>query len=263
MQELDFICEIQRDPLNDEPRLVFADWLEEQGDVRGEFIRVQCNMLRVPESERGQFERRVQELLLENSDPWQETLQKLGGSEITFRRGFVHRLKINASKFSNNVAEIFRISPLLFSLRIETPECVEDEERTVDEQLAALWNVFFGMPQLSRIGELSFRYAHPIEAVMPLIAANQNLKRIRTLGLSRCNVDDESVETLIGSNVLRLRRLYLAANYITDGGAMRIVESPLFARLQLLDLRFNDHITQETKEELQQRFRQKIWIDSE
>ena len=34
--------EICRDPDDDTARLILADWLEERGDPRGEFIRLQC-----------------------------------------------------------------------------------------------------------------------------------------------------------------------------------------------------------------------------
>ena len=36
-----FLQRIRAFPDDDAPRLVFADWLDEQGDPRGEFIRVQ------------------------------------------------------------------------------------------------------------------------------------------------------------------------------------------------------------------------------
>ena len=40
--ELDFIRAINADPDDDSPRLIFADWLDEQGECeRAEFIRVQ------------------------------------------------------------------------------------------------------------------------------------------------------------------------------------------------------------------------------
>jgi uncharacterized protein (TIGR02996 family) len=39
-----FLKAILADPLNDGPRLVYADWLDERGDPRGEFIRVQCEL---------------------------------------------------------------------------------------------------------------------------------------------------------------------------------------------------------------------------
>ena len=37
-----FLQAIIEDPDHDAPRLLYADWLEERGDPRGEFIRVQC-----------------------------------------------------------------------------------------------------------------------------------------------------------------------------------------------------------------------------
>jgi uncharacterized protein (TIGR02996 family) len=37
-----FLKAIQEQPEDDGPRLMYADWLEERGDPRGEFIRVQC-----------------------------------------------------------------------------------------------------------------------------------------------------------------------------------------------------------------------------
>lgn len=46
----DFLPGILADPLDDAPRLVLADWLMERDDPLGEFIRVQCELARVPES---------------------------------------------------------------------------------------------------------------------------------------------------------------------------------------------------------------------
>src|SRR5206468_3722921 len=39
-----FLRAICERPDEDGPRLVYADWLEERGDPRGEFIRVQCRL---------------------------------------------------------------------------------------------------------------------------------------------------------------------------------------------------------------------------
>ena len=38
---------IEDDPGDDGPRLAYADWLEERGDVRGEFIRAQCELAKM------------------------------------------------------------------------------------------------------------------------------------------------------------------------------------------------------------------------
>lgn len=45
----DFMRAICADPAADAPRLIFADWLEEQGEgERSEFIRVQCELANLP-----------------------------------------------------------------------------------------------------------------------------------------------------------------------------------------------------------------------
>jgi uncharacterized protein (TIGR02996 family) len=43
-----FLEAIAADLDDDAPRLLFADWLEEHGDPRGEFIRVQCALAGLP-----------------------------------------------------------------------------------------------------------------------------------------------------------------------------------------------------------------------
>ena len=43
-----FLAQIAADPEVDAPRLIYADWLEEQQDERAEFIRVQCELAATP-----------------------------------------------------------------------------------------------------------------------------------------------------------------------------------------------------------------------
>jgi uncharacterized protein (TIGR02996 family) len=49
----DFLSNILAHPNDDGPRLAYADWLEERGDPRGEFIRVQCQIARADPDCRG------------------------------------------------------------------------------------------------------------------------------------------------------------------------------------------------------------------
>jgi uncharacterized protein (TIGR02996 family) len=52
--EADFLAAIIADPNDDMPRLIFSDWLDEQGKcVRAEFIRVQCRIAKMPECSGG------------------------------------------------------------------------------------------------------------------------------------------------------------------------------------------------------------------
>jgi uncharacterized protein (TIGR02996 family) len=46
-----FLAAIRADPDDDTARLVYADWLDERGDVRGEWLRVQCELARMPQSD--------------------------------------------------------------------------------------------------------------------------------------------------------------------------------------------------------------------
>src|SRR4051794_37815108 len=44
-----FLRDILKQPDDDTTRLVYADWLEEQGDPRAEFLRLECRLRGLPE----------------------------------------------------------------------------------------------------------------------------------------------------------------------------------------------------------------------
>lgn len=46
--EAEFIRAIQRAPEDDEARLIYADWLEQQGDIRAEYLRLEVQRRRIP-----------------------------------------------------------------------------------------------------------------------------------------------------------------------------------------------------------------------
>ena len=54
MSHVGFLRAIIEHPEDDTPRLIYADWLEENGDPdRAEFIRVQCELARLDDHEQG------------------------------------------------------------------------------------------------------------------------------------------------------------------------------------------------------------------
>lgn len=67
-----FLADITDDPGNNEPRLIYADWLEEQGDPRAEFIRVQCELARkkISKKVRVLLQQREQTLFREHGERW-------------------------------------------------------------------------------------------------------------------------------------------------------------------------------------------------
>jgi uncharacterized protein (TIGR02996 family) len=89
----DFVEFILAHPDDDAPRLVFADWLEEQGDSdRAEFIRVQVERARLPQWDGRQVRLRLreQQLLEQHRPAWRADLPDIEGVTWgAFRRGFV------------------------------------------------------------------------------------------------------------------------------------------------------------------------------
>src|SRR3954452_8559701 len=88
---LEAILEI---PDDDTPRLAYADWLEGRGDPRGEFIRVQIDLERLPPNDPGRetLEQRERAISDKYAREWAEPLRHLI-TEWTFRRGFIERVE--------------------------------------------------------------------------------------------------------------------------------------------------------------------------
>src|SRR5262249_54159392 len=88
-----FLEAIIAEPDDDTPRLIFADWLEEQGDAaRAEFIRVQIERARLPEWDARQVRLRLREreLIEQYGLKWKWELPNIEGINWEdFRRGFV------------------------------------------------------------------------------------------------------------------------------------------------------------------------------
>src|SRR3954467_3828719 len=90
--EAAFLSEIRERPDDDSPRLVFADWLDENGDPdRAEFIRVQIEWARTiwPDPNWYTLHDRQQRLWESNHERWLSGLPDACWPNVTFERGFV------------------------------------------------------------------------------------------------------------------------------------------------------------------------------
>jgi uncharacterized protein (TIGR02996 family) len=108
-----FLQSILENPDDDGLRLIYADWLDERGDSRGEFIRVQCELARLPESDprRSELEARERALLLASGKEWAGPLVGLTRS-WTYRRGFVEGIRLGGNAFVAYTDYLFRLAPL-------------------------------------------------------------------------------------------------------------------------------------------------------
>jgi uncharacterized protein (TIGR02996 family) len=100
-QALAFLRAIKETPDDDTPRLVFADWLEEQGEPRGDFLRLQCALARLDRGDpaREPLAARERELQKRHAAEWLGPLRGLA-ERWKFRRGLV-RIKLAARRFSS------------------------------------------------------------------------------------------------------------------------------------------------------------------
>jgi uncharacterized protein (TIGR02996 family) len=96
------------DPNNDDPRRVYADWLAERGDPRGEFIAVQCELARKFDFH---LVAREQQLRRAHGARWIAELGLTfapercaygsacrGFEQVTFQRGFPERLDLRVDE---------------------------------------------------------------------------------------------------------------------------------------------------------------------
>src|SRR5579862_9776635 len=88
---MSFLQAILDNPDDDAPRLVFADWLDERGDPRGELLRIQCRLAAwEPDLERRTaLQRREQQLIAAHQDTWLGSLGR-DCTHVEFRRGMAH-----------------------------------------------------------------------------------------------------------------------------------------------------------------------------
>lgn len=195
-----FLKRILKQPDDDAPRLVYADWLEEQGDPRGEFIRLQCALATtgVDVSARKKLREREQSLRDVHGKAWAKPFAGIARS-CTFRRGFVEGITIGATQFLEHADDLFDQAPL----------------RRI---------------RLANLG------AADIE---PLASAPA-LARVSELDLTANDLLDTGLERLMRtSDLWRLRWLNLSVNGLSDRSWNILAHSPSLPNLQWLDLSYN------------------------
>src|SRR5262249_44531588 len=112
-----FLAEILERPEDDAPRLVYADWLEDNGDPdRAEFIRAQCERARLPAGDQrhAALLRREEVLLRRNRKAWLAELPRLdGGWWQELGRGWGARARFaTAAAFLRHAPAVLAAAPV-------------------------------------------------------------------------------------------------------------------------------------------------------
>ena len=168
-----FLRDIIDNPDDDVPRLIYADWLEDNGrPERAELIRVQDVLARHhPHYAPRELEARESVLLVRHRRPILQPFLDIGltpvadgydygddrGFTFHFRRGFVEALEVwcadAARQFVDQADDIFALTPLLHLRFNATPCNSEDEGRFEPLDLETLRRLL-ALPQLRRLRSL-------------------------------------------------------------------------------------------------------------
>lgn len=162
-----FLDAIRADVDDDTPRLVFADWLQENGDEeRGELIRLQCTLQRAPGSDPDNAERnrRIEVLFHANWDRWTRGFPpwvRRDRFSHSFIRGFIAEVSMTAARFAKDGEAVTRLTAL---------STVNFSSTNVD---------VLRSPLLERIGGL---YLGPVDSArVDALGSNPHLSAIRYL----------------------------------------------------------------------------------
>ncbi len=248
-----FLAGIAAHPDADLPRLVFADWLDENGQPeRAEFIRLEIELAHgvVNPFIRRKLIARRDELFTPNEQVWRGPFPE--GVKCEFRRGFIERCQCSASTAITLSDQWVAFTPL--------------REMAVTE-LAELeaWNhQFYTLPALSHLSTLDLAQQQIVSsgwnlfcdrvdlAWLTTLVLNNNplapwdvgwmanapfAKQLRELRLNGCSLGDATVATLLNSPSFEsLQRLTLTGNSITPDILRVLMRSDTFWRLPRFEL---------------------------
>jgi uncharacterized protein (TIGR02996 family) len=165
--ESQLVADVIASPDDDAPRLVYADWLQERGDPRGELIALQCELARADAADERPgrtrpLRARVAELIAAHHAVWLDPLFEICAGYYELRRGFVEHLAIMQHEI--DAVRLHAAAPLLREVAIPHEYVAE---------LPALASAI-AITHLTVDGAARYRL-HP-----------EKLGRLRRLDLARC-----------------------------------------------------------------------------
>jgi len=228
-----FLQSLRDDPVADTPRLIFADWLQEQSDpllaARGELLRVQCQLNgRTTAAERAALEDRQRQLLHAHRADWLGALPDFSLS-CGFERGLVYAT-LEARRFVGR------------AFAGQARELLERAwvERVWLKRPARHLPALLLSPALPLLSGLDLDGEGLRDADLEPLFGHRQEVGLRWLGLANNALTDVSVARLLESPLARqLRFLDLRNNAVTETGARLLLDSSLLERLAGLELHGN------------------------
>lgn len=226
-----FLESIRANPDDDTPRLVYADWLDENGDApRAEFIRVQCAKARLPRWHRDYslLAWRERVLRVRHEHQWLAELPTIKGVGWgNFVRGFVQEVRVLApAMLSQRAKEIQRAAP------------VDRAVVACESDTSEGWHNCAAVDFLSALRLEGFTY--DLFDVPDAFFQSPLLSTVRALDLSHLNLEGDHFAALARSPHLTNVTTLLLNDCFMGGGNLRLfAESAHFRNLTVLSLQGN------------------------
>ena len=244
-----FVLNIRANPDDEMARLIYADYLEERGDPRGELIRLQCEIshLAPDDALAPELTAREDELLAAHGEEWLAPLRELGAIGVSprcFRRGLIERIVISAADFAARAEAICRTEPALHIVQLKRLGDGMDalEKVKLPEQVRCVDLSANGLTALPRalakwsaqIEELNLAFNSVSERFSSLTAVTWPM--LRRLSLARNGMGPGNAKTLVSASMPTLASLSLQLNPLEDEGMRELMFWPQLSRLTELDL---------------------------
>jgi len=223
-------------PDDDAPRIVYADWLTERGDPRGEFITVQLALAKRPTDA---LRAREAELLKKHKKAWvgrfggtkveygstERTWTKTNPTKWEFVRGFVDWCSMKSVDFARNAPALLEAEPL---------RRAHLTDRGIDNLV--------DVPEIRALRELDLRRVRVKTSMTDLVEA-ACFTGLEVLGLEMCGLGQKTMRELVKAEPKRLPKLFaleLAHNQLGSVGALMLSFAPILAQIRWLDLSNNE-----------------------
>jgi uncharacterized protein (TIGR02996 family) len=221
MLEAAFRDDVIAHPDDDAVRRVFADWLDEQGDPLGEFIRVQCQLAGLPpwDPAREPLERREADLLAEHEEHWLSPLP-YDLYRWEFARGFLTALTLRWRASLADAGHLFAGHP------VEDVHFVHLGSHLLD---------LLGTPHLERLRGLHLGHISYPEPHLRALLSSPRLGGLRRLtGLAASG--DRDVVPLLADLPFTPRLTELGLGWRAEASLPTVLTAPAFAGLTALSL---------------------------
>jgi uncharacterized protein (TIGR02996 family) len=231
-----FLDDIITHPDDDAPRLIFADWLEDNGEPeRAEFIRLQIQRFALPADGPARWTPgpREVELLAAHGPRWRAPLEE--EHRPVFHRGFVEEVSLPSDELAAHGAKYFQAAPL-HTVHL-TADLASD-----DGPIPPVIEVLAGAGHLAHLRTLDLYTCGIGEAAARVLFASPHLSGLRCLYLGEGDTTPGMVDVLARSALDGLRELYLwdfSGGDLRDAGLRKLASTPRLAGLTTLDLLHN------------------------